>query len=475
MLTYALQPDGSASMYAQLYAFIRDDIAQGHITAGEKLPSKRTFAKHLGVSVITVEAAYDQLMAEGYVQSQPKRGYFACDLQELPEQVAVPPIQKSTHPLPINPRTPNSYKFDFVHPHYGVDAFPAKAWNRALREATDAGCEESLAAAADPFGSLRLRRAVADHLERYRGLKADPACVVIGAGAQSLYGLAVALLQRPATIAVEDPGYQGARGAYEMLGLQLRPVPCDGRGLRVDELARSGAPVVHVMPSHQFPTGTTMPVSRRYELLAWASDQPDRYVIEDDYDCEFRLTGRPIPALKGIDALGRVLYLNTFSRTLAPAVRVAYAVLPESLAERARQTMPFMAPSVSGFEQTALAMIMENGDFERHLNRMRKRYRDLRDSVEAAVSQSALGQGGRIHLEHQDSGLHFLLRFDGLAASEEDRLVAQAAQAGIDVRGLGAYRQLVDEAASAALVVNCAGMDSAAAAEGMTKLMKACE
>lgn len=316
---------------------------------------------------------------------------------------------------------------------------------------------------------------MADHLERYRGLKADPACVVIGAGAQSLYGLAVALLQRPATIAVEDPGYQGARGAYEMLGLQLRPVPCDGRGLRVDELARSGAPVVHVMPSHQFPTGTTMPVSRRYELLAWASDQPDRYVIEDDYDCEFRLTGRPIPALKGIDALGRVLYLNTFSRTLAPAVRVAYAVLPESLAERARQTMPFMAPSVSGFEQTALAMIMENGDFERHLNRMRKRYRDLRDSVEAAVSQSALGQGGRIHLEHQDSGLHFLLRFDGLAASEEDRLVAQAAQAGIDVRGLGAYRQLVDEAASAALVVNCAGMDSAAAAEGMTKLMKACE
>ena len=235
-------------------------------------------------------------------------------------------------------------------------------------------------------------------------MNVNPDNIVIGAGAQLLDTMLVQLLGADKTYAVEDPGYLRLTRIYQAMGCEVRHVPLDGEGVNLGELLDAGADVLHLMPSHQYPTGLVTSIARRYALLSWAAERPGRYLIEDDFDCEFRLAGKPIPALASIDAAQSVIYTNTFSKSLSSALRLAYMVLPDELMERFRRELGFYASSVSSVDQVALARLLESGDYERHVNRVRVRAREARDGLVALVRKAF--PAGEVSIEHADAGLY---------------------------------------------------------------------
>lgn len=447
MLTYSFEDRGEESLYGHLYRCIRRDIESGAIPAHAKLPSKRAFARHLGVSLITVEGAYTQLVAEGYVRSVPRTGYFANPV-ELPKAL---PAVRAPGPASTPGESPSVSSAvaaggaaaaappavaDLASGSVAAGLFPFALWARTLRDVLAHEPEHVLLGATSAFGSLQLREALAAHLRAFRGLEADPAQIVVGSGAQTLYNLIVQLLGRGSRFAVEDPGYPRLTSIYRANDVPLSHVPLDGAGMDVAALRASGADVAHLMPSHQYPTGLVTPISRRFELLGWAAEEPGRYLVEDDYDCEFRLAGRPIPAMKSIDAADRVIYANTFARSLGPSFRIGYMVLPAHLAERFQRNLGFYSCTVSTVEQLALARFIGSGDFERHVNRMRSHYRGVRNALVDALAASSMGD--RMTVEGADAGLHFLLRIASPAS--EERLVAAARAEGVELAPLSAFR-----------------------------------
>ena len=410
MLDYDLGLRGDESLYDYLYQRIRDDIASGELREGARLPSKRALAEHLGVSVVTVEGAYRQLVVEGYVESRPRSGYFVCDLRGsvAPALGARAGVMAGEAPR-MSGRDEETRSLDFALGARGAEQDAASLWTRALRQALASESEAELFAPAPAKGTPRLREAIASHLRQTRGMVVDPENVVVGAGAQILDSCIVQLLGRGRAYGVEDPGYPRLMRLYAANGVEVRHVPIDEAGVRVDALAASDVGVMHVMPSHQFPTGCVTSIGRRYELLGWAADSSagERWIIEDDYDCEFRLAGRPVPALASVDAMGRVIYTNTFSKSLGSALRLACMVLPDSLMERYTSELGFYSSTVSTVDQVTLARILEDGSYERHVARVRKRARDERDRLRELVAAGAFGPG--VRLEHADAGLHCVL------------------------------------------------------------------
>ncbi len=235
-------------------------------------------------------------------------------------------------------------------------------------------------------------------------MNVDPNNIVIGAGAQLLDTMLVQLLGADKVYAVEDPGYLRLTRIYQAMGCKVRHVPLDDDGVDLSALQKTGADVLHLMPSHQYPTGLVTSIARRYALLSWAAERPGRYFIEDDFDCEFRLAGKPIPALASIDAAQSVIYTNTFSKSLSSALRLAYMVLPDELMERFRRNLGFYASSVSSVDQVALARLLESGDYERHVNRVRVRAREARDGLAALVRKAF--PAGEVSIAHADAGLY---------------------------------------------------------------------
>ena len=413
MLDYNLDDRGPLSLYEYIYQRIREDIVDGSIAADEHLPSKRALADHLGTSVITIENAYSQLVAEGYVYSRPRRGFYAS---ALPEARALPVRRTDTERDAYAPATerPARCSVDAPTPLSSAALEAARLWQRALRAAMTSEDERELFAPSPAQGTERLRTAIARHLRGSRGMDVDPANIVIGAGAQLLDTMIVQLLGQDRVYAVEDPGYLRLTYIYQAMGCKVRHIPLDGEGVSIGSLRTSGADVLHLMPSHQYPTGLVTSISRRYALLSWASERPGRYLIEDDFDCEFRLAGRPIAPLVSIDAAGSVIYTNTFSKSLSSALRLAYMVLPDKLMERYRQDLGFYASSVSSIDQIALARLLESGEYERHVSRVRKRARDARDRIERVARH--LAPDGSIEVEHPDNGLYCVLAVDGCSA-----------------------------------------------------------
>lgn len=407
MLDYNLEQRGESSLYEYVYQQIRDDIVAGRIAAGEHLPSKRAFASHLGISVITIENAYSQLLAEGYICSKPRRGYYACELPEAPVlATAAEDADRDTAPASLG-----------VHDSYGQpEQFAplspsaleaARLWQSALRATLTSEDEREIFSPAPAQGTARLRLAIAHHLRGTRGMNVNPDNIVIGAGAQLLDTMLVQLLGADKIYAVEDPGYLRLTRIYQAMGCEVRHIPLDGEGVNLGELLDAGADVLHLMPSHQYPTGLVTSIARRYALLSWAAERPGRYLIEDDFDCEFRLAGKPIPALASIDAAQSVIYTNTFSKSLSSALRLAFMVLPDELMERFRRELGFYASSVSSVDQVALARLLESGDYERHVNRVRVRAREARDGLVALVRKAF--SAGEVTIEHADAGLYCVL------------------------------------------------------------------
>lgn len=428
MLTPILDNASPQPLYEQLYRHIRGEIEEGRLQAGERLPSKRALAAHLKVSVVTVEGAYSQLLAEGYLRSEPKRGFF---VQIFEPQSARPEAAPGSLPLPVQERP--SFLYDFSTSAVDTALFPFSTWAKLMREVLTSR-EAGLLSSTHPQGAPELRRAIAEHLYRFRGIRADPEQLVVGAGSEYLTGLLVQLLGRDGPYGVEDPGYAKIHRILSSSGAKVTPLSLDGQGLRVEALEPAGVRVVHVTPSHHFPLGIVMPVSRRNALLNWAMSQSGRYILEDDYDSEFRFSGRPIPALQSLDRGERVIYMNTFAKSLAPSLRISYMVLPPHLLERWRREFWFYSSTVPSFEQYALALFMERGHFERHIARTRNRYKARREALLAAAKETGLLNIGSF--SGGDAGLHLLLSMR--TDCQEEELVRRAAENGVGVAPLSA-------------------------------------
>lgn len=429
MLTIPLDGRAASPLYEQIYQYIRREIESGRLSAGKKLPSKRALSAHLKVSQSTVETAYGQLAAEGYLLARPRSGYYVQRLEAPP-----PVLRTESSPLP-EASAAQTPPFDFSTSGVDTGRFPFSVWAKLTREIL---CEDArgLLQSVHPQGDPALRREIARYLRDYRGILASPDQIVVGAGSEYLLGLTVQLLGRAKGYAVENPGYPKTSRILEGNGAAVAPIGMDENGLRVDRLRRSGAEVVHVTPSHHFPLGTVMPVSRRAELLRWALEEEGRYILEDDYDSEFRFSGRPIPALQGLDPAGRVIYFNTFAKTLAPSLRIGYMVLPAPLLAVYRRDFLFYSSTVPSFEQHVLRRFLQEGYFERHLRRMRNQYKARRDILLAEFSRR--DPGGKLQIQGADTGLHLLVRVCG---KEEDELVSAAEANGVRVYGLSAYYQ----------------------------------
>ena len=466
MLTYDLRSRGTSSLYEFLYQSIREDIARGRIPCGTKLPSKRNLAQHLDIGVATVTAAYDQLITEGFVRTEQRRGYFVEDVSEFRCKPVTPQVKDSSSedgtsvgaecgaqdaaagvfaahgaqdarfddasagpnsrhretarssadtasdapaaetPHAIERARDPEYFVDLKANRTSVSLFPATVWGRYMREALSLPSDNLLRSI--PFNGLpELRRAIASYLRRTRGMDVSPDCIIIGAGSEYLYGRLLQMLGPTTTFAMENPGYRKFAAISKAFGNPWRPVPIDESGLLVDELEESGADVVHVSPANHFPTGIVMPIKRRLELFEWANRARKRYIIEDDYDSEFRYSGRLIMPLFADDASDKVIYLNAFSKTLVPSLRISYMVLPPKLLARYVDTMSFYSCTVSSFEQYALARFIDEGHLERHINRTRNFYRRQREAVLREIAQSPLAEIS--HVEERNAGTHFLL------------------------------------------------------------------
>lgn len=449
MLTYPMEERGDLPLYEYLYRRIREDILSGKLTAGERLPSKRALAEHLHLSVITVEGAYAQLEAEGYLYTLPKRGFFVSQVDRTPAPKAPEP------PAIPEPEAARQWRLDLKSNQVDTARFPVSTWARLTRQVLS----EDGTALLRPVphqGLGALRRAIADDLRDYRGMSVSPEQIIVGAGAEYLYLLLAQLLGPDAVFAAEDPGYPKIRQVYGKCGAACRPVPLDAQGMDLAALTASGATVAHLSPSHHYPTGLVTPIARRQALLRWAEDV-DGFIIEDDYDSEFRFTGRPLPTLQSIDRSGRVLYMNTFSQTISPSMRVGFVVLPPRLLERYRRELDFYACTVPALEQHVLARFLSGGYYEQHLARMRKEYRQRRCAVLAAFRSGPFAH--RITISEQGAGLHFLLRLDTDRSDEDLRQRAEAL--GVRLGFLSEYAAVPDPSYAHTLVINYAGLDEA--------------
>lgn len=343
--------------YYTLYLELKNKILSGEYAADSKLPSKRVMADKRGCSLITVERAYAMLEDEGYISARERSGYFVAHISlpsAIPEGIKAPfPHIKESHALPKDR--------DFEY----------SLWFKTLRRVISERGEE-LFVRSPSKGCAALRNAIADYLHRYRGMSADPRRIIIGSGSEQLYEMAVKILGRDKIYGIEDPSYSQIRAVYLGAGAEVCPLQFGNEGIESSALWSSRFDVLHVTPFHSYPSGVTTSISKRYEYLKWAEEN-HRYIIEDDFDSEFFIPGHPIQSLYSLDTFGTVIYINTFSKSLSPSMRMGYMILPEALIPEYEKNLGTFSCSVPVLDQYALAEFIDSGSFERHLNRMRRK------------------------------------------------------------------------------------------------------
>lgn len=437
-LTIQLEPESTVPMYEQIYMYIKEEIIRGELKEGVRLPSTRKLAEHLQISRTTIDIAYSQLCSEGYLEAKPYRGYFVSDVSQIWQLTDPEPVSESTKRKAVSQeardeveKTNSRIVYDFSPFGTDLKSFPMNTWRKVSKSVLQDENEE-LFRLGDKKGEPQFRQVICDYLHQARGVVCAPEQVIVGAGTDFLLLVLSCVLGPDHVIAMENPTY---RKAYELLfsvGYRIRVVDMDKHGMQVDRLEASGADIAYVMPSHQFPLGTVMPLKRRLELLEWAS-RKDRYLIEDDYDSEFRYKGKPIPALQGSDPNGRVIYLGTFSRAIAPSIRISYLVLPQSLLERYRERAGMINSTVSRVDQFILTTFISQGHFERHLNRVKAIYKKRHDCLLEELRK--FSSICRVIGEY--AGVHLLLSFTN--GWTEEKIVALAAKKGVRVYGLSGY------------------------------------
>ncbi|WP_165979996.1 MocR-like pyridoxine biosynthesis transcription factor PdxR [Paenibacillus dendritiformis] len=452
--------------YEQIYRYMKRQILGGAIPAGTRLPSIRQLADSLHLSRNTVEAAYQQLQAEGYADSRPRAGLFVCEL-ESDAELPPPPGRHRDAPPPADPAAAVEYDIDFRHGNIDVGGFPLPLWRKLSNDVWRLMPVEALQYG-DRQGEPGLRKQIAAYVRRSRGVDCEPEQIVIGAGIQQLLMLISQMIaSERRTVALENPGYDGAWAIFRNHGLRLVSVPMERDGLNVGLLKASGAEAVYITPSHQFPCGMVMPVAKRLRLLQWAEER-DGLIIEDDYDGEFRYHAKPIPALQGLDSGGRVVYMGTFSKSLLPSIRISYMVLPQTLLERYRTDFAVYEQTASKLHQLTLERFMKEGHWDRHVRKIRKIYRKKHAALLAAVKGT---MGGQVRVIGQDSGLHVLLRIDN--GMTEAALLQAAARAGVKVYPTSNYWGEAADAGDATLLLGFGGVSEQEIEDGIGRLYEA--
>ena len=535
MLTLELHKNKSTPLYMQIYSYIKSEVLARRLKAGNKLPSKRALAAQLGISTITIEGAYGQLMAEGYIYAKAKSGYYISPLESIqqaddsaadffqhntlgdaqlfsgPEKISyesgytdnmpgasgnvnmaglsnspstsgifVPSSLGSTNTALYNASSEISSRssitstsmpssstisskgrmshestaqtscatIDLSSNNILPESFPFSIWTKLMRH-TMSENQALLLTKSPTAGIYSLRCAIAEHLLRFRGMHIQPEQIIIGAGTEYLYELIIKLIGRDKIYCVEDPGYHKLQRIYTDNGACCFSLPIDQQGMSVTALNAVRCDVIHISPSHHFPTGIITPVSRRYELLGWATSG-QRYIIEDDYDTEFRLVGKPIPSLFSMDMSSKVIYMNTFSKSLTSTIRISYMVLPMPLMEEFNRRLGYLSCTVSTFEQYTLAEFINQGYFERHINRMRNNYKKLRQLLLKELL--AHPEHDKIQILQQASGLYFLLKINTTLSDRDLRSRLQ--QNGVHLQSLQHYYQNRQAAPEHTFVVN---------------------
>ncbi|WP_153733572.1 MocR-like pyridoxine biosynthesis transcription factor PdxR [Sporosarcina obsidiansis] len=455
-----LQKTSDIPLYQQIYNQIRQDIIDGKFPVGMKLPSKRQLEDLLDVSQTTIEMAYDQLTAEGFIAAEPRKGYFVQAIEEL---AYVQPT-KSDMPVAVQ-KIAEPIHFDFSAGAIDTEYFPFTTWRKYARDVVDVS-HSHLLLLGDPHGDLELRQEIARYLYHSRGVDCIPEQIIIGSGTEQLLPLIIRILGEEARYAIEDPGYLLTRHAFSENYRETIPIAVDHEGMDVKALQRSDASIAYVTPSHQFPTGTVLSAARRTALLNWAASNPEFFIIEDDYDSEFRYRGRPIPSLQGMDKGDKVIYLSTFTKSLMPSMRIAYMVLPSMLLDRYRKAFIPYSSSVPRIDQHILAHFMADGQFSRHLNRMRKIYRRKMH----VLTETLESYKPSISFSGDEAGMHILLHTH-LDMTEQE-LSAKALSVGVKVYGLDTYRT-IPGLSDPSFLIGFGGLSELQIKEGIHTLMNA--
>ncbi|WP_369899955.1 PLP-dependent aminotransferase family protein [Bacillus manliponensis] len=426
-LTISLQTTSKIPLYMQIYQHIQQEIWNGNIKVGSRLPSHRNLSLQLGVSRNTVECAYQQLIAEGYAESKPKRGLFVSHVDYSVQQNENNAGQTTIVPMPTE-----TFRYDFHHGSIDTDSFPLSTWRKIMSHSF-LQYESELFTNEDPQGEWQLRNEISQYLYKARGVCSTPNQIIIGAGTQQLLSLLIQLFPNHYKYGMENPGFHRVRAVLESYNLPIHPISLHDKGICITDLYKSEANIVYVTPSHQFPFGMIMPLSERMKLLKWANETQG-YIIEDDYDGEFRYVGKPIPSLQGLDRNNRVIYAGTFSKSFLPSIRMSYLVLPSDLLRIYKERGIIIKQTVPKIQQLAFSEFMKQGYWERHLNRIRTVYKRKHQRLISAI-EDELGQFVRII--GAQSGLHIVLQVHN--GMTEKELIQSSAKKNVKVYPLSLY------------------------------------
>lgn len=460
-LTIDLDMNSRVPLYEQIYNHVKNEIKKGRIECKAKLPSTRALAEYLQISRSTVDMAYTQLVSEGYVEAVPYRGYYVCEISLLynigsvEEKSKIEKIARSKANL-----------IDFSPWGIDLDCFPFNAW-RKITKALLSSDNKDLFVSGASTGELKLRNTLSAYLYEARGVRCNPERIIIGAGMEYLLMLINQLFCEKPVIAMENPTYMQAYNVFKKNGNTIIPVNMDKSGMKMNELNEANADIAYVMPSHQFPLGIVMPIKRRMELLEWANASDKRYIIEDDYDSEFRYLGKPIPALQGVGNSQKVIYMGTFSKSVAPSIRLGYMVLPENLYETFKQEIGFYSQTVSKMDQLIVNEFISKGYFERHLNKMRSNYKAKHDLLVSILKEWK----GKVSISGENSGLHILINVNN--SMSEKKLISSARDEGVRVHGISEYFIEKQSDYKGTILLGFANLNEDEIREGIKKLEKA--
>lgn len=427
-ITFHLDNHSGEALYLQIYRYIRDEIRNGHIQKGDKLPSKRQLSKDFEISQNTVQNAYDQLIAEGYIYSKERSGYYVEDIS----QWSMDAVSEARLPE-TGAAKETSYRYDFNFNQVDRIQFPYTTLRKLYKEVIEDGRKSGdILKRGAVQGDEELRQHIAAYLNGSRGLHISEAEIFIGSGMDELLEIIFLLLGKKMVYGIENPGYEKFPILFSRRQMKTKAIDVRSEGIHLEQLKRGGVDVLCVSPSHQFPTGVITPIKKRQQLLEWAYENESRYIIEDDYDSEFKYSGRPIPALKSMDHQDRVIYLGSFSRCLSPGLHLSYFVLPKQLMRQLRKNLGFIRCSVPTIEQKVIARFMQQGHFERHINRMRSLYRKKRNIIMQSIDNSGLP----LVLRGGEGGMHIVARMPGMTTQE---VIQRTGEAGIKIYPMQTY------------------------------------
>jgi Transcriptional regulators containing a DNA-binding HTH domain and an aminotransferase domain (MocR family) and their eukaryotic orthologs len=426
LLTLQFDHENKKPYYQQLYSYIKNEIQSGRIPYDTKLPSKRKLSSYLGISQNTIQAAYDQLIEEGYIISIEKRGFFVSKIDYLQK------LKVDTHNLSDRKKDTTNILYDFTYHGVDMPSFPFDQWRKLMKEVLNE-YDNELLQPGDSLGYYQLRGAISDYLHQSRGVNCTSHQIVISSGTEMLFQTLIQLFNKESIYGIENPGYEKLNQLFTGNRASFLPIRIDQNGMRPEDIEKSNANILCIAPAHQFPSGGIMPINRRIQLLNWANEADNRYLIEDDYDSEFKYSGKPIPALQGLDTNEKVIYMGSLSKSISPTLRVSYMVLPTHLMKQYKERLSYILCPVPIMEQKVLCRFIEMGYFERHLNKMRTIYKKKRDTLVKAIIDLDCG----IEILGAEAGLHLLIRVPNGMSEEE--LIQSALQQGIKTYGISKY------------------------------------